>query len=200
MQFSYDDSLLRYTIPAAIITGYSIVLWIDQSIITRLEVVVGLCVLLIAILVVAKRKQKAMVFWDEGAGVLITMRNWYVEVSAYRQFGSVPIGIDLTHSAERVLESMSTYLSPNENAMVRFFVTRPMKSGKTIVGFSIHRQSLRLFNGISKALKLSEQLATDIAILESAMRSAYPHVAIIPTNVDDTRMISTGGFYINGRS
>ena len=66
MHFSYDDSLLRYTIPAAIITGYSIILWIDQSIITRLEVVVGLCVLLIAILVVAKRKQKAMVFWDEG--------------------------------------------------------------------------------------------------------------------------------------
>jgi hypothetical protein len=194
--FSFDDSLLKYTIPASIIAGYSILLWINQSILTRLEVVIGLCVLLITILVITKRRQKATVLWDRTTGILITVRNWYVEVSAYRQLGSVPIGIDLTHSAERVLESMNTCLSPDDNAIVCFFVTRPLGSGRTIVGFSVHRQSLRLSNGISKASKMSDKLSTDIAILESAMRSAYPHVAVMPTTLDETRIISTGGFFV----
>ncbi len=192
----YDSSMIRYVIPAAMFTGWTILMWIQQSIIPSLEVVMGLALLLMLILIFTNSRRSTTVLWNAPYGVLAILYNWTVEVISIRQLGSVPMGIDLTHSAERVLEAMSTHYEPNERAFVRFFISRPLNSDTTRVGFSVHRKNLRILNGVAKATKMSESLAVDVEVLESAMRAAYPHVAVIPASDNETRMITSGGVVV----
>ena len=54
---------------------------------------------------------KPDVFWDKERGITSILRFWTVEVSSARLLSSVPIGIDLSHSGKKVLQSMYTRFS-----------------------------------------------------------------------------------------
>ncbi len=196
MKTILDYSLFRYVLPASMFSGWTILAWLQQSVIPSVEVVLGFVALLLVMSIFSKHQRVSMNLWNSQLGIITTLSKWTVEVTAIRQLGSVPIGIDLTHSAERVLEAMSLHYESNDGSFVRFFVSRPLRAGQTQVGFSVHRRGLRLLNGISKATKLSEKLLYDVEVLESAMRSAYPHVAVLPATLPQARSITSGGVAI----
>jgi hypothetical protein len=189
--FAY--SYLKYLVPASIFTGWIILLWSSQSMIPDPLPIIGFGVLLVAILVYDKHGGAPYTLWDEENGIMALLKRWSVEVSSIRLFGNVPLGIDLTHSAERVLEAMSLHYGSDDDCELKFFFTRPLSQDATRVGFCVLRRRLRLLNGISTAEYLKEKLLVDVELLESAMRASYPHVAILSADVHESWMINSGG-------
>jgi len=133
------------------------------------------------------------VLWDAERGIVSIIRHWTVEVSCARVLSSVPIGIDLSHSGRKVLQSMYTRFSNCPGGYLVFFITRPVDNGTTRVGYLVRRGGLKLWKGLSQVNSLSKTVATDIMILERAMRAAYPHLPVENASFQDIITTSTGG-------
>lgn len=151
---------------------------LDQSVQVMFESIVGLTLLTVAIVIYVKGREKRYVLWNNSTGVLATVTPLTVEVCAARLMTSVPLGIDLSHSAERVLEAMTIRFKEAKRTELRFFVCRPLGRGVTRVGMSVVRQALKTRRVESVIENLSEKVVDDVMILESALRAAYPHMPV----------------------
>ncbi len=188
----YDSVALRIVAPVSVFVAWgAVLLWTLPGV--PMAPLVGLPVLLVLILVHRHDRDRHQLLWDDEAHVLAALRAWTVEVSTCRLLGTVPLGIDLTHSAERVLEAMHVHYSSAGAGELRFFVVRPHGEGPTRVGFCVHRKGLRLRDGVRAAESLKERVLVDAGVLESAMRAAYPHVPVREPSLEDMLLISTGG-------
>jgi hypothetical protein len=116
-----------------------------------------------------------------------------VEVCAARLLGSVPLGIDLSHSAKKVLQAMHSRFLSEEGGTLMFFISRPMGDGMTKVGMLVKRSALRLPSLLSRVDQLGKLLVTDAMILESSMRAAYPHLPVERAEKQDLLMVNKGG-------
>jgi len=133
------------------------------------------------------------VFWDKERNLVAILRPWTVEVCTARLLSSVPIGIDLSHSGRKVLQSMYTRFLNKAGGTVVFFITRPRDNRSTKIGFLVRRRGLRLWNGMQTIDRLVKQLVADAMILESSMRSAYPHLPVEHASFDDIIKTTSGG-------
>ncbi len=167
--------------------------WMSWS--NSLGVILSLTSIAFAILIVVswKKSQLPFVLWDEQQGILAILWPFSLEVLAGRLMTSVPIGLDLSHSASKVLRALHTRFEGRKKGEVRFFVCRPAGDGVTRAGMIVARRSLRFINGVRKASNVAEDLATDAMVLESSMRAAYPHMPIERAELDDLLMVSSGG-------
>ena len=152
---------------------------------------VGIFVLVLSLILT--NIPKPDVFWDKERGIASIMRFWTVEVSSARLLSSVPIGIDLSHSGKKVLQSMYTRFSNETGGNLVFFITRPMGNQSTKVGFLVRRQGLRLWNGWYRIDSLAKKLVIDVMILESSMRAAYPHLPVEVASFEDILKTNSGG-------
>lgn len=133
------------------------------------------------------------VFWDKERNLAAILRPWTVEVCSARLLSSVPIGIDLSHSGNKVLRAMYTRYSNKAGGTVVFFITRPMGNQTTKIGFLVRRRGLRLWNGMQQIERLKKKLIADILILERSMRSSYPHLPVEEAEFEDIIKATTGG-------
>lgn len=133
------------------------------------------------------------VFWDAQRGISAISRFWTIEVYSARLLTSVPIGIDLSHSGKKVLQSMYTRFINEPGGEIVFFINRPLENQSTKIGFLVRRRSLRLWSVFKNIEKLSKKITTDCAILERAMRAAYPHLPVEPASFQDIVKTTTGG-------
>jgi len=137
------------------------------------------------------------VLWDEQRGFVAIVRPWRVELCAARLLGSVPLGIDLSHSASKVLQAMHTRFQNENGGTLVFFITRPIGNELTKVGMLVRRSRLRLPNTRMRLEQLSKLMMADIMILESAMRAAYPHLPVERAEKQDILIVNTGGLQTN---
>ncbi|TFG28964.1 hypothetical protein EU528_10440 [Candidatus Thorarchaeota archaeon] len=133
------------------------------------------------------------VFWDKERSLVAILRPWTVEVCAARLLSSVPIGIDLSFSGNKVLRAMYTRYSDKAGGAVVFFITRPKGNQSTKIGFLVRRRDLRLWNGMQQVDRLAKKLVADIMILERSMRAAYPHLPVEEAEFEDIIKATTGG-------
>ena len=133
------------------------------------------------------------VYWDKNRNLVSILRAWTVEVCSARLLSSVPIGIDLSHSGEKVLQAMHTRFKNKTGGSLVFFIIRPKGNESTKIGFLVRRRGLRLWNGIQVADRLVKQLVADTLILESSMRSAYPHLPVEIASFEDVLKTTAGG-------
>jgi len=140
-------------------------------------------------------ESEPLVLWDGDLGVLALIRRWSVEVQSGRLLTSVPLGIDLSRSAVRVLRAVHPRLIDGPDASLRFFVIRPLSESSTIVGFVVVRRALRLFNGVGRVTSLYEEVASDAAVLESALHGAYPHTPVRRAELPDLLSVASGGVH-----
>ena len=152
---------------------------------------VGIFVVVLSLLLT--NVPKPDVFWDKERSLAAILRPWTVEVSSARLLTSVPIGIDLSYSGERVLQSMYTRFLDKAGGTLVFFITRPMVNQSTKIGFLVRRRGLRLWNGMQMVDRLAKKLAVDILILERSMRAAYPHLPVEIARFEDILKVTTGG-------
>lgn len=136
---------------------------------------------------------KPDVFWDKERSLAAILRPWTVEVSSARLLSSVPIGIDLSRSGKKVLQSMYTRFSDKPGGTMVFFITRPIGNHSTKIGFLVRRRGLRLWNGLQMVDRLAKKLAADTLILERSMRAAYPHLPVEVASFEDILKVTTGG-------
>jgi len=133
------------------------------------------------------------ILWDEQRGIIAIIRLWQVELCAARILGSVPLGIDLSHSARKVLQAMHTRFENEKGGTLVFFINRPIGNECTRVGMLVRRSVLRFPRARSKIEQLSKMILADIMILESAMRAAYPHLPVELAKKQDILAVNTGG-------
>jgi hypothetical protein len=140
-----------------------------------------------------KNDKLPFVMWDEDRGVLAILWSFSLEVLAGRLMTSVPIGVDLSHSASKVLRALHTQFDGKKKGEVRFFLCRPAGDGVTRAGMLVARRSMRFLDGVKKASAIAADLITDAMVLESSMRAAYPHMPIERAGLDDLLMVTSGG-------
>jgi hypothetical protein len=133
------------------------------------------------------------VYWNEDRAVLTVIRPWSVEVSAARKMDSVPLGIDLTHSASKVLRALHGRLSDGPESGVSFFVSRPISDGRTCVGMVVSRSAFNLVGAQRTVTRLVKQISVDVQILESSMRAAYPHLPVAAVTREEIVKACSGG-------
>ncbi|MFW9861185.1 MAG: hypothetical protein ACFFEX_09810 [Candidatus Thorarchaeota archaeon] len=140
-----------------------------------------------------RNSQLPIIIWDEQRGVLAILWSFTLEVIAGRLMTSVPIGIDLSHSASKVLRALHARYDGKKNGEVRFFICRPTGDGITRAGMLVARRGIRFIDGIKKASSIADEIVIDAAVLESSMRAAYPHMPIDLAGLDDLLMVTSGG-------
>ncbi|MHA1949866.1 MAG: hypothetical protein ACXAAO_15820 [Candidatus Thorarchaeota archaeon] len=191
MKYFNDYDWLKWTVPGAGITAWFIIVMLNPS--TLFEVSIGIGLLLSALGVYILIRPSITVLWDEGQSIMAILRPWTVEVQAACILTSVPLGIDVSFSAFRVLKAMSERFKKENQCEVRFFVSRPLGNSSTIVGMQVVRRSLRLMNGAWTIKRLSEKVFDDVTTLESAMRASYPHTPVQRAGLTSLQMINSGG-------
>lgn len=193
------SSQLRYVVPGSVGAAWSLRMTLDQSYQVVLESTIGLLLLLVAFAIYMKGREKNLLLWNDDTGVLATVKPLTVEVCAARLMTSVPLGIDLSYSAGRVLEAMTIRFNEEKNVELRFFVCRPLGRGVTRVGMMVVRQAPNMRRLASVVEKMSEKVLEDVMVLESALRAAYAHMPIARAELDDITLINSGGvdFVVN---
>jgi hypothetical protein len=149
--------------------------------------------IVLALILTQTNISKSEVYWDENRHLAAIFRSWTVEVSSAKLLASVPIGIDLSHSGKKVLQSMYSRFSNEIGGTLVFFIIRPMGNQSTKIGFLVRRRGLRLWNGIKTIDSLAKKLVTDTMILERSMRAAYPHLPVESAGFEDILKATAGG-------
>ena len=153
----------------------------------------GLAITLAIIVVMKRANRSPTLLWDDTNRVLLIIRSWRVEACAAMLMTSVPVGIDLSHSAWKVLQSMHLSLAGGRNGVLRFFVCRPLGQGPTRAGMMIVREILKLGNSGRSLRALSDKVTKDVRTLESALKVAYPHTPVEKASLADVMMVVEGG-------
>ena len=190
----HDIPELKWMVLSVFITTLIIKIYLAPTDILGLGIAgAALVVIVISLVLTLTDKTHAKIYWDENRGLAAILRPWTVEVSSGRLLASVPIGIDLSHSGKKVLQSMYSRFSNEEGGSIVFFITRPIGNETTKVGYLVRRRGLRLGNGIKTVDSLAKKLVTDTMILERSMRAAYPHLPVEEASFDDILKATTGG-------
>jgi hypothetical protein len=189
-----DISELRWLALSLFIITLLLKVWISMNdILGNALIGAGLMIFVYTLILEMSAVQAIRVLWDDERGIVATLRTWSVEVCAARLLGSVPLGIDLSHSARRVLQAMHSRFQNEEGGTLIFFITRPVGDGMTKVGMLVRRSAFRLPNTVAKVDNLAKLILADVMILESAMRAAYPHLPVERAEKRDILMVNTGG-------
>jgi hypothetical protein len=178
---------------AALAAAWGISLSIQQTIDQLAIAIAGIATLLVFLYMYRTGPDDPKVLWDSNRGILGIIRSWNVEACSMRLIGSIPLGIDLSHSATKVLSAMNTRYHEESGGSLEFIVCRPLGNTGTRVGFMVSRRGIRLPDGLKRLGVLSERLLEDVLLLESAMRAAYPHTPIELATVEDVELIRRGG-------
>ena len=190
----FERADIKWLVILALLGAWTLRILMTSSALPDLAVsVLGLGITAIAIYLHLNAAESPQLLWDETSSTLGIIRHWTVEAISARLMGSVPIGIDLSHSARRVLQAVHNRYLDGPSAELGFFVCRPLGNSPTRVGMIVKRKTLRFWNGISRVDLLKMQVMDDAAILESAMRAAYPHLPVTKASRDDVMMAITGG-------
>ena len=189
---------LKWLALSVFVTTLLLKIWISPNDIIGLALIgAGLLIYVVFLFLDNKSSYDPTVLWDEQRGFVAIVRPWRVELCAARLLGSVPLGIDLSHSAGKVLQAMHTRFENEDGGTLVFFITRPIANELTKVGMLVLRSALRLPNTRSKIEHLSKLMMADIMILESAMRAAYPHLPVVRAEKQDILVVNTGGLETN---
>ncbi|MHA3963031.1 MAG: hypothetical protein AM325_005775 [Candidatus Thorarchaeota archaeon SMTZ1-45] len=188
-----DIEWIKWVIPAAVI-----VTWVTRILIEPIEDIIlesalGIGLMALVILTYVLWRRPIVMIWDEATGIMAILRTWTIEVQAGCLLSSVPLGIDVSLSANRVLKAMSERFSKENLCELRFFVCRPLANSSTLVGMQVVRRSLRLMNGVGVVQKLSEKVHDDVTILESALHSSYPHTPVDRAGLYEMQLVNSGG-------
>lgn len=189
----YESPNLQWFLVASIASAWGISLSIQQSIEQLILSIVGMATLLLFLIIHKNASGVPTVLWDETQGILGIIRPWTVEANALRLIRSVPLGIDLRHSANKVLSAMSIRYQDEPDGFLEFVLYRPLGNSGTKVGFMVSRKGVRLPDGKRRLEILSDKLLEDAYVLESAMRAAYPHTPIDTAEVEEVEIIRRGG-------
>lgn len=176
------------------VTSLLLKIWISPTDVTGIIMITG--GFLIYVLVLYRDYASSYtpnLLWDEERGFALTIRPWKVELCAARLLGSVPLGIDLSHSARKVLQAMHTRFENEAGGTLVFFITRPIGNSATKVGMLVRRSVIRIPNTRSRIEHLANLMNADIMTLESAMRAAYPHLPVERAEKQDLLLVKTGG-------
>jgi hypothetical protein len=189
---------LKWLALSVITTTLLLKIWIMPNDLTGLALIgTGLLVYVAVLYLDYWSSYNPNVLWDEQRGFVAIVRPWRVELCAARLLGSVPLGIDLSHSASKVLQAMHTRFQNENGGTLVFFITRPIGNELTKVGMLVRRSALRLPNTRLRLEQLSKLMMADIMILESAMRAAYPHLPVERAEKQDILIVNTGGLQTN---
>ncbi|OLS31715.1 MAG: hypothetical protein ThorAB25_00170 [Candidatus Thorarchaeota archaeon AB_25] len=189
---------LKWLALSVITTTLLLKIWITPNDLTGLALIgTGLLVYVAVLYLDYWSSYDPNVLWDEQRGFVAIVRPWRVELCAARLLGSVPLGIDLSHSASKVLQAMHTRFQNENGGTLVFFITRPIGNELTKVGMLVRRSALRLPNTRLRLEQLSKLMMADIMILESAMRAAYPHLPVERAEKQDILIVNTGGLQTN---
>ncbi|MHA1943577.1 MAG: hypothetical protein ACW96M_04185 [Candidatus Thorarchaeota archaeon] len=190
----FDISELKWFALSVFVTTLLLKIWISIDDLVGLTLIgAGLAIFVYALVLDLNSIDQPRVIWDEQGGFMVIIRPWRMEICAARLLGSVPLGIDLSHSARKVLQAMHTRFENEEGGTLVFFITRPVGNGLTKVGMLVRRSALRIPNTVSRIEHLSKLIMADVMILESAMRAAYPHLPVERAEKGDILMVNTGG-------
>ena len=190
----FFDITIRWLVLSIFVTTLLLKFWISPNDIAGLSLIGSGVLIYVGVLILEYRSgYTPNVLWDDQQGFVSIIRPWRVELCAARLLGSVPLGIDLSHSANKVLQAMYTRFENEEGGTLVFFINRPVGNESTKVGMLVRRSSLRLPNTKSKLEKLSKLMLADIMILESSMRAAYPHLPVERAERQDILIVNTGG-------
>jgi hypothetical protein len=190
----FERADIKWMVILALVGAWILRILMTSHVLLDLSVsVLGLSIIGLAVYLHLKTAEDSQLLWDEANSTLGVIRGWTVEAISARLMGSVPIGIDLSHSARKVLQAVHTRFLEGPSAELSFFVCRPLGNSPTRVGMIVKRKTLRLWNGISRIELLKKQVMDDAAILESAMRAAYPHLPVTKAGRDEVMMVVTGG-------
>lgn len=189
---------LKWLALSVITTTLLLKIWITPNDLTGLALIgTGLLVYVAVLYLDYWSSYDPNVLWDEQRGFVAIVRPWRVELCAARLLGSVPLGIDLSHSASKVLQAMHTRFQNENGGTLVFFITRPIGNELTKVGMLVRRSALRLPNTRLRLEQISKLMMADIMILESAMRAAYPHLPVERAEKQDILIVNTGGLQTN---
>ena len=187
---------LQWTLLAALELAWTLMLLVSNVQELRLIAISGILVVSAIVVVLVKYRVPIRVFWDESTGTMLVFRSWSIEALSARLLSSVPLGIDVSHSATRVLRAMDEHYKKGKNASTGFFVYRPVSRHSTKVGMVCSRKSW-ITGGKKQAEQLCSQVHEDATIMESAMRASYPHTPVLRAELEDLRMIVSGGTAVN---
>ena len=188
-----DSAYVKWTIPIALGAAWGYRLSLGGEMIWLVECIIGMALLVLAISLYYMGRTKVQAYWDNSRGVLGLVRPNTVEVLSGRLFDKVPQGIDLSHSASKVLGSMSEHFDDEPGGTLEFVMCRPLKEGPTRVGFIVKRNGMRTQNTKKRLERLTNQLEESAQILESSMRAAYPHTRVKEAGRRDMLLITSGG-------
>ena len=153
----------------------------------------GLAAYIAALVIHLSSSSSPRVLWDAKHGAVAIIRSWTVEVASAKILSSVPIGIDLSHSGRKVLQSMYTRFLDKPGGTLVFFITRPIGDQSTRVGYLVRRRGLRLWNSLGQVDNLAKIISADCMILERSMRAAYPHLPVVNASFADIITSTAGG-------
>ena len=190
----FIDIPIKWLVLSLFVTTSLLKIWISPNDFLGISLIGGgLLIYAIVLFLEYRSGYVPNVLWDEQRGFVAIIRPWRVELCAARLLGSVPLGIDLSHSASKVLQAMHTRFENETGGTLVFFINRPIGNESTKVGMLVRRSALRLPNTRSKLEQLSKLMLADIMILESSMRAAYPHLPVERAEKQDILMVNTGG-------
>ncbi|MHA1770722.1 MAG: hypothetical protein ACTSYL_08780 [Candidatus Thorarchaeota archaeon] len=184
-----------YIVGALVIAFVARYIIISQDIISTVAVTAAVSIVIILALSSRTLAGQPEILWNEPMGVMVILRPWIVEVSAARLITSVPLGIDLEHSAVKTLRALHRITREAQNASVKFFVLRPHGDGTTRIGMMVTRRGIRFHNGVAKANVLAKSVSEYAAVLEGALRAAYPHVPVVRAGLAELLGVYSGGVY-----
>ncbi|MBD3406878.1 MAG: hypothetical protein GF411_12245 [Candidatus Lokiarchaeota archaeon] len=191
MRIAKENTYLL-TFIGAILVGFTIRMIFYESPFEIIISILGICIM-IGFIVLLWTRSNPQVLWNKTYKCLAINRKFSVSVFAGCTLDSVPLGIDLSHSAKKVLRALSTRLNDDSEFEVSFFVTRPNNSSSTRVGLFVSRKTMRLLDGVSRSDSLLEQINQDVMTLQSALKTAYPHTPISRASAEDLILATNGG-------
>lgn len=183
--------LATFGVPVALALGWMLRLMFDRSVSSVLLSVTGLGIVLLALVVMLSVTDHKR-YWDEANSMLVDIRPLTMEVSSLVLFDRIPIGIDLGHSAKRVLLAMHDHYHQSRGGEVTFILARPRGNSRTRLGFAVTRRGSRT-PVIDTLERLRNRVMEDAHVLRAAMNAAYPHVPVIMGNLADSVLAHSGG-------
>ena len=114
---------LKWLALSVFVTTLALKIWITPNDVIGIALILaGLSIYTLVLFLDSKSSYDPNVLWDEERGFIATIRPWSVEICAARIFGSVPLGIDLSHSAKKVLQAMHSRFENEEGGTLVFFI------------------------------------------------------------------------------
>lgn len=192
-----SQNLAKWIGPGVIGTAWALRISLFSQPERVVESILGMFSLIVLLYIYLKRGAFHSFVWENDRKLVGILRPWNVEVYGACLFSSVPLGIDLSHSAKRVLEVMSQRFHDVPGGYIMFFVVRPLGNAATITGMMVKRKASRIRGATHAIESIADKVQEDTLVLESALRSVYPHTPISRAGLNDTLLVLKGGVATN---